>query len=85
MNYMEITFTRPVRYSLILDEKMIKALRKRIIDEQGVRLPMREFMELIEYGQLLDEHEEGLSAYVMDREDDWEVTDGDDIESIEIA
>lgn len=86
MEMLEITYTRVVSYTLNLEAEDIKDLLARIKKVEGLTgkdLPRATFLDLIENGELLDDHSEGVTAYLNGR-DDAEIIEQDDPEDIEI-
>jgi hypothetical protein len=84
---LELTFRHGERnFSLSCDDKMIKELLKKIRTEEGIdskEYPRRIFMRQIHEDELIGEHEEGVAAFLLDHESEWELS-GDDGEITDI-
>lgn len=84
---LEFTFRQGERtFSLQCDDKMIKELLKRIRTEEGIdskEYPKRLFMRQLHDGELADEHGDGIGAFLLDHESEWELN-GDDGEIMDV-
>lgn len=84
---LELTFRHGERtFSLQCDGKMIKELLKKIRTEEqidGKEYPKRIFMRDIHEDELIGEHSEGVTAFLLDHESEWELS-GDDGEITDI-
>lgn len=67
MELLEITYTQVVSKTLTLEVGDVKDLLAKIKKVEGLTgrdLPRALFIELIENGELLDDHSEGVIAYI---------------------
>lgn len=86
MESLEITYTQVVSKTVTLEIDDIKDLLAKIKEVEGLTgkdLPRKLFVELIENGELLDDHSEGVTAYIKERAD-AEIIEEEDPEDIEI-
>jgi hypothetical protein len=76
---MEITFTRPVSYSVDLGNvKERRALAKHL------NIPTRELTKLAKDGELLNEHGDGVTEWLENHTQMWDTCEEQDMEDMEV-